>query len=143
METARTIIFAAGEDHFQMDVVRITDPGSPGDGEAQLTMKVRSSGFAGQGSWWTDRAGFETFVRDLASLARTMKGKAELRNQWRTDFALAILPIRSRGHFAVEGEIAATIHGREQAFFHCVRFGFEVELGQIEKAAKQLSTLST
>ena len=142
METAQTIIFTAGEDHLHMDVVRIADPGSPGDGEARLTMKVQSSGFAGQGSWWADETSFETFVRDLTRLARTMKGKAELRHKWRPDITFGIVPITSRGHFAVEGQISDTIHGREHAFFHSVRFSFEIELAQIEKAARQLSVLT-
>jgi hypothetical protein len=142
MRNAETIVFAAGGDYLHMDVVRVSDPASPGHGEAQLTMVVRSSSFAGQGSWWADKAGFETFTTDLVRLARTLKGKAELRNQWRPDVAFGIVPITSRGHFAIEGQISDTIHGREQSFFHSVRFGFEIELAQIEKAAMQLSALS-
>jgi hypothetical protein len=141
MQNAQTIVFTAGEDHLHMDVVRVNTPAAIGHGEAQLRMSVQSSGFAGAGSWWADRPSFQAFARDLDALARTLKGKAELRNAWRTDFAFAVEAITSRGHFAVEGQIAAMIHARERAFFHCVRFGFEIELAQIEKAARQLSSL--
>jgi hypothetical protein len=141
MQTVQTLIFGAEADCLHMEIDRVNDPSSLGYGEARMRMKVRSSGFAGEGSWWAEKSCFDNFVRDVIQLSRTLKGRAELNNQWRQDFAFAIFPITSRGHFAVEGRIAAQIPARERMFLHSVRFGFEIELADIDKAARQLSTL--
>jgi hypothetical protein len=44
--------------------------------------------------------------------------------------------------FAVEGLLGRLIYAQDHIFRHSVTFGFEIELAQVEKAARQLAALT-
>jgi hypothetical protein len=142
MQADETLIFSAGADSLRIALACETDHTAPDYGQARLDIGVRSSGFAGSGSCWVDRATLRNFSQALNGLNSKLRGEAELHSMSKGEFALAIRQISARGIFAVEGRLARLIYARDHIFRHGVSFGFEIELSQIENAARQLAELT-
>jgi hypothetical protein len=142
MQAEETLIFSAGADTLRIALACEVDHTNAGYGQARLDISVRSSGFAGSGSCWVDRATLRSFSQALNGLNATSRGEAELHSISRGEFALAVRQISARGIFAVEGQISRLIYARDHIFRHGVSFGFEIELSQIETAAGQLAALT-
>jgi hypothetical protein len=142
MQAEETLNFSGGADSLRIGIACEDDYTTQGYGDAQLSVTVQSGGFAGSGSCWVDRMSLRRFSQALNTLNTKMRGTAELRSLSRGELALAIRQISSRGIFAVEGEVGRLINGADQSFRHAVSFGFEIELSQVEQAAKQLARLT-
>jgi hypothetical protein len=127
---ASHLAFANGLDSLRIHICRESS------WDTRLDLDVRSHGFAGHGSCWIDREAFRRFARNVVQLAQSCNGKAELHAISPEKFMLTIRSISSRGHFAVEGRICETIYAQDHEFSHSVTFGFEIELSQVDKAAK-------
>jgi len=142
MRTEETLIFAGGGDSLRIGIVCEADHTAQGYGDAQLSLTVHSSGFAGKGSCWVDRAGLWRFSVAMNALTTKMRGKAELASMSKGELTLTIQQISARGVFAVEGQIGRLVYASDHIFRHAVAFGFEIELSQVEKTAKQLARLT-
>lgn len=142
MRAEETLLFSGNGDSLRIGIVCEKDRISQAYGDAQLTIAVQSSGFAGNGTCWVEWANMWRFCLAMNALNTKMRGKAELQSMSKGELALTIQQISARGAFAVEGQIGRLIYATDHIFRHAVTFGFEIELSQVEKAAKQLARLA-
>jgi hypothetical protein len=142
MQAKDMVNFSGGDDSLQIEIICETDHTVAGYGDAQLAVTVRSSGFAGAGSCWVERPALRRFSQALHALNTKMRSTAELHSMSKGELTLAIQQISARGVFAVEGQLGRLVYAQDHIFRHAVTFGFEVELSQVEKAAKQLAALT-
>jgi hypothetical protein len=142
MQAKDMLIFSGGNDSLRIEIACETDHTAAGYGDAQLSLTVQSSGFAGNGSCWVEGAALRRFSQAMHALNTKMRGAAELQSISKGELALGIQQISARGVFAVEGQLGRLIYAQDHIFRHAVTFGFEIELAQVEKAARQLAALT-
>jgi hypothetical protein len=123
--------FETGGDFFELDVVDQESVHTRGD--AYVTVRVSSTGFAGHNDLWVDGDSLRDFCRALVTLERERKGRAELRAISPNELVVIVRSIDSRGHMAVEGTTGYRT-GRELSVWHAVHFGFEFEPSQLVMA---------
>lgn len=131
--------FISEDRQCQLCITPVEVPGGSGyqDNDAYLLVDVRSRGFAGSCTVWVSQSVLEDFKRDLASLEKTLRGKARLGSISPDELEIEIASISSKGNIAVQGKAGSLIQGKNGSFRHSISFGFEFEAQQLSTALRQ------
>jgi hypothetical protein len=124
------------DDWFEMAVTIEEDHTLQSFGDAYITIKVQSHGFAGHNALWVTGNEFASFSRSLLALEKSLSGEAVLESISPNDLRFRIRSVSSRGHLAVEGETGYQIQGENGLYWHSVSFGIEFEPSQLTEAVK-------
>ena len=123
------MIFEDGQSQLEIDLVNW-------GGDAYVSAKVRSQGFAGEVDLHVIAEEFKQFCKDLCSLQQSLKGKAELNSISPDELKITIQPFNSLGHMTVSGTVGQHISTSQSMNWHSVNFGFEIDPQQLDKAVK-------
>lgn len=108
----------------------------PSKGDAYITIKLHSNGYAGRNDLWVSNKALCTFCHDLIELEDKRKGETILESISPGELYLQIFSIDSLGHMGIRGTTGFQVFGGTDLFPHSVTFGFEIDPSQLEKAAK-------
>lgn len=128
--------FWQGEDYFELEISLAESTGSPGYGDAYVTVEVCSNGFRGHNDLWVLSASLRVFCRALVALEASRQGVAELESVSPDELHIKVRSITSRGHIAVSGKTGYSVQHEGGGFWHAVEFGFEFDPSQLASAIK-------
>lgn len=105
-------------------------------GDAYITIKVQSYGFAGHNDLWVTGDELALFCRSLFALEKSLRGEDALESIAPDELKLHIRSLSLCGHLAVEGETGYQIQGENGLSWHSVSSGIKFEPSQLTKAIK-------
>ena len=108
----------------------------PGKGDVRISALIKSNGFRGHNDISLDGKDFDSFCRALIALEASRQGEAKIAGMSPNAFELTIGSLDFLGHIGVWGKTGYHVMSPRKDFFHAVEFGFEVEPGQLQQAAK-------
>jgi len=108
----------------------------PSKGDAYITIRANSNGYAGQNDLWVSYRELRNFCSGLINLEKKRKGETVLESLSPGELHLQIFSIDSLGHMGIRGTTGFQVFGGTDSFPHSVTFGFEFDPSQLEKAAK-------
>lgn len=130
--------FTDGEQFFEMDLRSVEEDASlPSCGDAVVSVRVASHGYAGQNDVWVQKEDLARFCSSLISLERSLNGEAAIVSMSPNELSLQVLAVSSRGHLAVQGSTGHHIHGENRTYWHAISFGFEFEQSQLSEAVRE------
>ena len=81
---------------------------------------------------WLEWLDVETFISELTTLVREVRGEAKLYGMSPEDFEIVVASLDSRGHFGINFALGSLLHTDNGQFQCRLRGGLEVELSQVE-----------
>ncbi len=126
--------FESQDAFIQIDLASQERTESPARGDARLSVRVSSGGFAGQTDTWVLEDRLRRFCAALAALERDRQGEAALSSCSPGELDLRLHSIDCRGHMAVEGSVGIHVRRGNWRHWHAVHFGFEFDPSQPAKA---------
>jgi hypothetical protein len=129
------IRFADHENFFELDLSMQEDENLPSKGDAYVTIRLSSNGYAGQNDLWVSFESLCNFCRNIIELESKRKGEAILESLSPGELYLQIFSIDSLGHMGVRGSTGFRIFKGMHLFPHSVTFGFEFDPSQLVNAA--------
>src|SRR6516164_4872527 len=106
----------------------------PSIGDAYLTIRVSSGGFAGHNQVWILGPVLRSFCRSLIALERDRKGEAVIDSISPRELYLSIKAVDSRGHMLIGGTTGFEVQHENSRVWHSVEFGFEFDPSQLSRA---------
>lgn len=128
--------FEGKRNFIELDLAMQEKDNLPSKGDAYITIRLNSNGYAGQNDLWVSRESFHNFCHNLVNLEHKRKGEAILESMSPGELFLQILSIDSLGHMGVRGTTGFQVFAGTDLFPHSVTFGFEFDPSQLEKAVK-------
>ncbi|HEY9630621.1 MAG TPA: hypothetical protein V6C84_25270 [Coleofasciculaceae cyanobacterium] len=107
----------------------------PTPGDTRFEIRVRSSGFAGQGWMWVDLQSLRSFVDQLRELENQRQGEAELSSMSPSQFWLRIVSTDSLGHMALFGQLSRSEHE--------LKFGFSFDPSVLPSIVKDFQAIAS
>lgn len=129
------IRFEEKNNFLELDMTMQENDDLPSRGDAYVTIRLHSNGYAGQNDLWVSQESLCGFCRDLVKLEKQRKGKSLLESMSPGELSLQIFSIDSLGHMGVRGTTGFKVYNGKDLFPHSVTFGFEFDPSQLEKAA--------
>lgn len=127
--------FADKDDTFEMALAIEEEDDLPGEGDAYITIAVRSAGFEGRNDLWVTGAALRGFCKALIALEDSRKGEAKLESTLPGELGLRVSSVSSGGHVAVAGSTGYEVQRQDAMFLHSVSFGFQFDPSQLMTAA--------
>ena len=121
-------------DCLEIDLASQETDDLPSRGDAYMTIRVSSAGFAGHNDLWVLASSLRSFCRALIALEADRRGEAVLESISPDELRLIVRSVDSRGHTAVEGCTGYHVQQENSRPWHSVHFGFEFEPSQLLKA---------
>jgi len=132
----RSLCFGNQEDRIELAAAVERNDSLPSEGDARLSVEVRSSGFGGRADLWVSRESLKAFASQLAGLDNTRRGQASLTSMSPDQFEMSVRAVTSIGHVAVEGKLSRRCRSENATFIHAVSFGFEIDPGQLSEGLR-------
>lgn len=126
----------SGDSFFEMGVAIEEGPSLPAQGDAYVTIKVQSKGFAGHNDLWVQSEAMHAFCSALITLERNLKGEAALEAISPGELSLKVCSANSRGGVGIVGTIGYHVQNESTEYLRAVSFGFEFESSQLSAAVK-------
>lgn len=126
--------FNSQEDFAEIDLATQESAELASRGDAYLTMRVSSAGFAGQNDLWVLAAVLRSFCQSLVALERDRCGEAVLESISPGELRIVVRAVDSRGHMALEGSTGYEVQRENSRHWHSVAFGFEFDPAQLVRA---------
>ncbi len=123
--------FDSQEDFVEIDLATQETADLPSRGDAYLTIRVSSAGFAGHNDLWVPAAVLRSFCQSLIALERDRHGEAVLESISPNELRIVIRSVDSRGHMLVEGATGYEVQRENSRPWHSVAFGFEFDPSQL------------
>ncbi len=136
MNLERSLRFGNQEDRIEIAAAVERDDSLPSQGDAHLSVEVRSSGFGGRADLWVSRESLKAFASQLAGLDSTRAGQATLASMSPNQFEMIVRAVTSLGHVAVEGKLSRRCRSENATFVHAVSFGFEIDPSQLSEGLR-------
>lgn len=127
--------FENHKDFVEIDLARQETADLPSAGDAYVTLRIASAGFAGHNDLWVFGDSLRSFCRALIALERERRGDALLEAISPGELKLRVWSVNSRGHLAVEGFTGYEVLRESSRPWHAVHFGFEFDPSQLVSAA--------
>jgi hypothetical protein len=128
------IRFECHNDFLEVDLASQEDAELPSRGDAYLTIRVSSAGFAGHNDLWVSGVSLRAFCSALTALERSRRGEATIESIEPSEFKLTVCSVNSRGHMAMTGETGYHVQGENRQYWHAVDFGFEFDSSRLGAA---------
>lgn len=106
------------------------------DGDAYVTVRVDSRGYAGANDVYVLDSEFRQFCSNLLKLQETLKGQAVLSSVSPGELEIRLEPFDALGHISVIGKLGYHMFTRHSSNWHSVEFGFEFDPQQLDGAAR-------
>ncbi len=129
------IRFEEKNNFLELDIAMQEKDNLPSKGDAYITIRLHSNGYAGQNDLWVSHKSLCSFCRNLIELENKRKGETVLESMSPGELSLQIFSIDSLGHMGVRGITGFKVYNGTALFPHSVTFGFEFDPSQLEKAA--------
>ena len=130
------IRFEENNNFLELDMAMHEKVDLPSKGDAYITIKLHSNGYAGQNDLWVSHESLCYFCRNLIELENKRKGETILESMSPGKLYLQIFSIDSLGHMGIRGTTGFQVFEGTDLFPHSVTFGFEFDPSQLEKATK-------
>ena len=130
------IRFEENNNFLKLDMAMQEKDDLPSKGDAYITIKLRSNGYAGQNDLWVSHESLCYFCRNLIELENKRKGETILESMSAGELYLQIFSIDSLGHVGIRGTTGFEVFKGTDLFPHSVTFGFEFDPSQLETATK-------
>lgn len=130
------IRFEDKNNYLELDIAMQEKDDLPSKGDAYITIKLHSNGYAGHNDLWVSYESLCNFCRNLIELEKKRKGETILESVSPGELYLQILSIDSLGHVGLKGTTGFQVFEGTDLFPHSVTFGFEFDPSQLEKAVK-------
>lgn len=128
------IRFSYHNDFLELGLDSQEEADLPSRGDAYLTIRVSSAGFAGHNDLWVSGECLRKFCADLVALERNRRGAASIESVLPEELKVTVRSINSRGHMAVEGHTGYEVQREDFRYPHAVHFGFEFDPSQLVAA---------
>ncbi len=122
------------EDFLEIDLATQETADLASRGDAYLTIRVSSGGFAGHNDLWVLAVGLQSFCQSLVALEHDRRGQAVLESMSPDELRIVVRSVDSRGHMAVEGSTGYGLQRENSRPWHSVAFGFEFDPSQLVRA---------
>jgi hypothetical protein len=126
--------FDSHDDFVEVDLAMQETDDPPSRDDAYVTVRVSSAGFTGHNDLWVLAPVLQSFCQALTALESNRRGEAVLESISPDELRLVVRSVDSRGHMAVEGSTGYHVQRESTRPWHAVRFGFEFDPSQLEKA---------
>jgi len=126
--------FENHDDFVEIDLATQETADLPSRGDAALTIRVSSAGFAGHNRLWVFASALRSFCQSLIALERDRRGEAVLESMAPDALRLVIRSVDSCGHMAVEGSTGHAMLREHSHAWHSVAFGFAFDPSQLVRA---------
>ncbi len=130
------IRFENQENFIELNLAKQETENLPSKGDAYITIKLNSNGYAGQNKLWVSYQSLCNFCDSLIFLEKKRKGEATLKSLSPEELRLQIFSIDSLGHMGVRGSTGFKVFKETDLFPHSVTFGFEFDPSQLSKAVQ-------
>lgn len=128
----QTFSLTDGKSRFELNLLRW-------DEDALVAVRIDSHGFSGHNDLFIIGPAFVDFCRDVITAQQTLKSEAVLAAVPHDDeLKVIIRPLGSLGRYEVVGNTGYHVPDENGAssYWHNVQFGFEIEPGQLDIAAR-------
>jgi len=126
--------FENQQDFVEIDLISQETADLPSHGDAYLTIRALSGGFAGRNDLWVLAPAIRSFCRALTILERERRGEAVLESVSPNELRLVVRSVDSRGHMLIEGSTGHEVQRENSRPWHSVAFGFEFDPSQLRQA---------
>ena len=131
--------FQSDDDFVEIDLIEQVPAGQPDTGNAQLSVRVSSAGFAGHSQSWVELERLQSFCRGLVALGRVRRGEAAIESMSPKELILKIRSSDLLGHMSIEGSTGRGVFqlaAETWWAWHAVHFGFEFDPSQLVAAIR-------
>jgi stage V sporulation protein SpoVS len=126
--------FNCKDDFLEIDLASEEAADVPSRGDAYLTIRVSSAGFAGHNDLWVSADSLRAFCAGLIAHECSRRGEASIEAYSPGELKLKVRSVNSRGHMAVEGITGYEVQRENVLYWHAVHFGFEFDPSQLKTA---------
>ena len=123
-------------DYFELDLAKQEGSETPAEGDAYITLKIVSAGFAGHNDLWVDARSLRMFCSDILQLAKKRQGSARIEGISPGELEITVRSIDRSGHMVVEGTAGYQVRRERGRRHHSVTFGFEFDPSQLNDVEK-------
>ena len=131
------IHFHDQNDSFEFALAMQEGDETPAEGDACVTLKIVSAGFAGYNHLWVEARSLRKFCRDLLRLAKERQGSAKMEGMGPDEMEIVVVrSIDALGHMIVEGTTGRKVQGERGLRLHSITFGFEFDPSQLNEVER-------
>jgi hypothetical protein len=122
------MVIREGDNQIEIAATDRVSDAEPTPGDTELTIRVRSGGFSGEGWAWVSAEALAGFVAQVRRLEVCRQGVADIESMSPCQLRLRIWSVDRLGHLAVGGSLSRRVHsGGAASFTHLFEFGFEFD----------------